>query len=53
MMNWSALTNLDDHQRAWEQAKERLGVKDVRSLSRMEYNDLIALAEEIRRGNVQ
>jgi hypothetical protein len=46
-MEWG---NLDEHDTAWEQAKELLGVGDVRQLTVQEFRDAIALAEQIRKG---
>lgn len=49
------MTDLIDfaaHQDAWELAKKHAGVTDVGKLTPQEFSDLVALAEEIRRGNV-
>jgi len=47
-----AFANAPKHDHAWEVAKWTLGIDDVRNLRSFEFNDLIALAECIRRGEV-
>lgn len=44
--------NLSNHQDAWEQAKAQLGVTDVLRLSTEQFRDVIALAEAIRKQEV-
>lgn len=41
--------NLESHDRAWEQAKQELGVGDVRELSTTQFRNVIARAEQIRK----
>lgn len=41
--------NLESHTDAWELAKTRLGVADVRDLSTEQFRAVLALAEEIRK----
>lgn len=48
----NCFSNVDDHNRAWELAKQKAGVTDVRDLSREQFSDLCQLAELIRRGEV-
>ena len=44
-MNWG---NLESHDAAWIQAKQELGVDDVRELSTDQFRAVIARAERIR-----
>lgn len=41
--------NLESHDRAWEQAKRELAVEDVRELTTLQFRNVIARAEQIRK----
>jgi hypothetical protein len=45
-MSWG---NLESHDAAWIQAKQELGIDDVRELSTDQFRAVIARAERIRR----
>lgn len=49
MLAWG---NLENHQSAWELAKEKMHVGDVRELTSAQFHDLIALATQIEKGTV-
>lgn len=44
--------NQEEHNEAWELAKLKTGVTDVRVLTPQQFSDLVALAEAIRKGEV-
>ena len=43
---------LEKDQDAWELAKQKLGVVDVRDLSSSQFHGLITLAQKIKEGHV-
>lgn len=43
--------SLESHNAAWIEAKQRLGVDDVRDLSVDQYRAVLQLAEQIRKEN--